>query len=139
MANSVDAEDAQLSRAAPPSPLAPFQLVIASVSKTAFKCPRRRSPIRDVADALADPQVAARHGTVEVRHPALGDVRQVASPFRITGYDGEVRRGPHLGEHTEEVLVGMCGYTSAQVTALADDGVFGVAPGVAPLSQEVDA
>jgi crotonobetainyl-CoA:carnitine CoA-transferase CaiB-like acyl-CoA transferase len=78
-----------------------------------------------VAEALADPQVAARQGMVELHHPALGDVRQVASPFRITDFAGEVRRGPYLGEHTEEVLIEMCGYTATQVTDLAADGVFG--------------
>jgi crotonobetainyl-CoA:carnitine CoA-transferase CaiB-like acyl-CoA transferase len=55
------------------------------------------APIRDVAEALADPQVASRNGVVELHHPALGDVRQVASPFRITDFAGEVRRGPYLG------------------------------------------
>jgi crotonobetainyl-CoA:carnitine CoA-transferase CaiB-like acyl-CoA transferase len=98
------------------------------------------APIRDVAEALADPQVTARHGTVELHHPALGDVRHVASPFRITDFVGEVRRGPYLGEHTEEVLIGMCGYTLADVTALADDGVFGLASSVASQgSHEADA
>jgi crotonobetainyl-CoA:carnitine CoA-transferase CaiB-like acyl-CoA transferase len=98
------------------------------------------APIRDVAEALADPQVAARKGTVEVSHPTLGDVRQVASPFRISDFVGEVRRGPYLGEHTEEILIGMCGYTAAEVTALAGDGVFGVAsPAASQESHEADA
>jgi crotonobetainyl-CoA:carnitine CoA-transferase CaiB-like acyl-CoA transferase len=91
------------------------------------------APIRDVAEALDDPQVAARHGTVDVRHPVLGDVRHVASPFRISGFAGEVRRGPYLGEHTEEVLTELCGYSAGDVSALADDGLFGP---VAPLASE---
>jgi crotonobetainyl-CoA:carnitine CoA-transferase CaiB-like acyl-CoA transferase len=86
------------------------------------------APIQGVAAALEDPQVIARNGTVELRHQVLGEVRHVASPFRITDFDGEVTRGPYLGEHTEEVLTGLCGYTSAQVAALAADGVFGVPP-----------
>jgi crotonobetainyl-CoA:carnitine CoA-transferase CaiB-like acyl-CoA transferase len=86
------------------------------------------TPIQDLAEALADPQVVARHGTVEVRHPVLGDVRQVASPFRISGFAAEVQRGPYLGEHTEEVLTELCGYSPADVSALAADGVFGTEP-----------
>jgi crotonobetainyl-CoA:carnitine CoA-transferase CaiB-like acyl-CoA transferase len=78
-----------------------------------------------VAEALADPQVAARNGTVLVDHPVLGEVRSVASPFRISGFAPDVARGPFLGEHTAEVLTELCGYTPEQVRALADNGVFG--------------
>jgi crotonobetainyl-CoA:carnitine CoA-transferase CaiB-like acyl-CoA transferase len=85
------------------------------------------TPIQDVAEALADPQVVARHGTVDVHHPVLGDVRQVASPFRISGFAAELQRGPYLGEHTEEVLIQLCGYSADDVSALAADGVFGTA------------
>jgi crotonobetainyl-CoA:carnitine CoA-transferase CaiB-like acyl-CoA transferase len=99
----------------------PTGVWLAILSRAGIPC----APIRDVAEALADPQVAARQGLVELHHPALGDVRQVASPFRITDFSGEMRRGPYLGEHTEEVLIEMCGYTATQVTDLAADGVFG--------------
>jgi crotonobetainyl-CoA:carnitine CoA-transferase CaiB-like acyl-CoA transferase len=105
---------------------------VSTLSSAGVPC----TPIQDVAEALADPQVAARQGTVEVRHPVLGKVRHVASPFRISGFAGTVRRGPYLGEHTEEVLTELCGYSPGEVRALAGDGVFGAALPVVPVATE---
>src|SRR2546427_2208583 len=41
--------------------------------------------VNDVAAALADPQAQARADVVEVEHPRLGRVRQIASPLRLSG------------------------------------------------------
>ena len=45
---------------------------------------------------------------MEYEHPALGTVRQVASPLRLSDADPPVGRAPFRGEHDEEVdgLVG---------------------------------
>jgi len=82
------------------------------------------APVNDVFDALRDPQADARGAVVEVEHPRLGTVRQVASPLRL-GYDAPVRRAPFRGEHTREVLLRLCNYEPAHVDALAAAGVFG--------------
>jgi crotonobetainyl-CoA:carnitine CoA-transferase CaiB-like acyl-CoA transferase len=60
------------------------------------------APVHDVLDALGEARL------VEYEHPALGTVRQVASPLRLSGGDPPVRRAPFRGEHDEEVdgLVG---------------------------------
>jgi crotonobetainyl-CoA:carnitine CoA-transferase CaiB-like acyl-CoA transferase len=81
--------------------------------------------VNDVAGALADPQAQARGDVVEVDHPRLGRVRQVASPLRLSGADAPLRRAPYRGEHTEQVLVEVCGYAPERVRALAAAGVFG--------------
>jgi crotonobetainyl-CoA:carnitine CoA-transferase CaiB-like acyl-CoA transferase len=81
--------------------------------------------VNDVADALAEPQAEARGDVVEVEHPRLGRVRQIASPLRLSGPDAPLRRAPFRGEHTEQVLVEVCGYEPERVRALADAGVFG--------------
>ena len=62
---------------------------------------------------------------VEVDHPRLGDVRQVATPLRLSDGEAPLGRGPTRGEHTEAVLEELCGYTQEQVRALHDAGVFG--------------
>jgi hypothetical protein len=54
-------------------------------------------------------------------------VRQVASPLRV-GDELPLRRGPFRGEHTEQVLVEVCGYSAERVRALAEAGVFGDLP-----------
>ena len=82
------------------------------------------SPVNDVASALEDPQVAARDGIVEIAHPRLGPVRQLASPLRL-GDEPPTRRAPFRGEHTRSVLVEVCGYAPERVDRLDAAGVFG--------------
>jgi crotonobetainyl-CoA:carnitine CoA-transferase CaiB-like acyl-CoA transferase len=86
------------------------------------------APVNDVAAALADVQVAARQAVVEIDHPALGPVREVASPLRFDGFDPPLDRGPFRGEHNTEVLRELCGYSEEEIGRLAGDGVFGQAP-----------
>ncbi len=82
------------------------------------------SPVNDVAAALEDRQARARGSVVQTDHPRLGPVRQVASPLRL-GDEPPLGRGPFRGEHTEEVLVEVCGYAPERVRELSDTGVFG--------------
>jgi crotonobetainyl-CoA:carnitine CoA-transferase CaiB-like acyl-CoA transferase len=84
--------------------------------------------VNDVSQALADPQVEARNGLVDIDHPRLGAVRQVATPLRVGEEEKPVRRAPFRGEDTEEVLVGLCGYSPERVRALAAAGLFGDGP-----------
>lgn len=91
-------------------------------------------PINDVAGALSDAQATARRAVVEYEHPSLGTVRQVASPFRVSEFEPEVRRGPALGEQTADVLRDLCGYGDDRLRQLAAAGVFGDIP----LGQSVD-
>jgi crotonobetainyl-CoA:carnitine CoA-transferase CaiB-like acyl-CoA transferase len=81
--------------------------------------------VNDVATALEDPQARARKNVVEFEHPALGTVRQVASPLRLSNADPPLRRAPFRGEHTEQVLVELCGYEPERIRRLEAAGVFG--------------
>jgi crotonobetainyl-CoA:carnitine CoA-transferase CaiB-like acyl-CoA transferase len=62
---------------------------------------------------------------VEYEHPQLGGVRQVASPLRLSDAEPPVHGAPSRGEHTEELLVELCGYSPERVRELAAAGVFG--------------
>jgi crotonobetainyl-CoA:carnitine CoA-transferase CaiB-like acyl-CoA transferase len=81
--------------------------------------------VHDVVEALEDPQTVARGGVVEYDHPNLGAVRQAATPLRLSGELPEPSRAPFLGEHTEELLRDVCGYTDEQTAALREAGAFG--------------
>ena len=72
-----------------------------------------------------DPQVAARRLMIEVPDPILGPVKLVgpvakmsSSPEPLTG------PAPLLGQHNEEVLKEILGYTNEQVSRLKVDGVI---------------
>jgi crotonobetainyl-CoA:carnitine CoA-transferase CaiB-like acyl-CoA transferase len=87
------------------------------------------SRVNTVEEALVDPQTIAREDVVEHDHPTLGRVRSIRTPLRLA--EGTERlevdpvRGPFRGEHTEHVLVELCGYTPERVSKLAGAGVFG--------------
>ena len=82
-------------------------------------------PVNDVAAALADPQTVARAGVVGYDHPSLGEVRQVVTPLRVGDEPPPLRRAPLRGEHTEQVLADLCGYSVERIAELRTAGVFG--------------
>ncbi len=62
-------------------------------------------PINSYAQVFADPQVIAREMEVEVEHPALGRLRTLGTPIKMSETPlNPRRRAPLLGEHTVEVL-----------------------------------
>jgi crotonobetainyl-CoA:carnitine CoA-transferase CaiB-like acyl-CoA transferase len=77
------------------------------------------SAVNGVLEAVEEARLVA------YEHSQLGTVRQVASPLRLSDADPPVRPAPARGEHTEEVLVELCGYSAERVRELADAGVFG--------------
>lgn len=83
------------------------------------------APVNDVAEALVEPQTLARGSVVSVEHPRFGEVRQVASPLRLSDAERPLRRAPQRGEDTREVLTRLCGYDEARIDDLAAAGVFG--------------
>lgn len=95
------------------------------------------APVNGLDEALADEQVAARGMVIEAERPrggrrggpgggpGLGPVRQVGSPFKTDGVPGEVRAAPGLGEHTDEVLRDLLGYSEDEIAAMRNKGVIG--------------
>jgi crotonobetainyl-CoA:carnitine CoA-transferase CaiB-like acyl-CoA transferase len=62
-------------------------------------------PINDYARVFTDPQVVARGMVVETDHPALGKLKTLGSPIKLSATPALVgRAAPRLGEHTVEVL-----------------------------------
>ena len=51
-------------------------------------------------------------------------VRQIASPLRV-GHRQPLRRGPFRGEHTETLLMEICGYSADRVAELRTAGALG--------------
>jgi crotonobetainyl-CoA:carnitine CoA-transferase CaiB-like acyl-CoA transferase len=89
-------------------------------------------PVYDVPEAFEDRQAQARGDVVEVEHPHLGTVRQVASPLRLGGERNPLARAPFRGEHTDEVLRELCGYSAEQIAELRTQGTFGTPHAPAP-------
>ena len=73
-------------------------------------------PILDIAEAFGSPLADGMR--VEIDHPGAGLVGQVAPPIRFDGCRPPIRRAPpRLGEHTDEVLEELLGYSRQQSQA----------------------
>jgi crotonobetainyl-CoA:carnitine CoA-transferase CaiB-like acyl-CoA transferase len=89
---------------------------------------RRRillAPIATVADIAADPQLAFREYFRPVADPTLGRTLRFPGPFaRLSATPlAEPRRPPEPGQDNAEIYGAWCGYGTAELTALARDGV----------------
>jgi crotonobetainyl-CoA:carnitine CoA-transferase CaiB-like acyl-CoA transferase len=69
--------------------------------------------------------VKARGAVVEIDHPRLGPLRELASPLRLSGTAPPLQRAPARGEHTEDVLADLCGYDAERIQRIARGGAFG--------------
>ena len=79
-------------------------------------------PILDYQDALTTPQAIAREMTVDVDHPTLGPLRTLGTPIKMSGTPlNPRRRGPMLGEHTDEVL-SSAGFSDNEIDQLRSAG-----------------
>lgn len=82
-------------------------------------------PVNDVARALTDVQVQARDMVVEIGHPEGGSFRTTGNPIKLSGSPGESYDPPPLlGQHTDEVLAGLCGKSEAALARLREAGVI---------------
>jgi crotonobetainyl-CoA:carnitine CoA-transferase CaiB-like acyl-CoA transferase len=81
--------------------------------------------INSVAEALADPQTAARQMVKTVQHPAVGELKLVGPPYKFSGTPASLRRPPPvLGEHTEEILTEELGLDATAIAALRKEKVI---------------
>ena len=65
-------------------------------------------PVNDYAAVSQDPQALENGYIASMEHPSLGEVGVVGSPITLMGTPaGPVSVAPELGQHTEEVLLGL--------------------------------
>ena len=76
--------------------------------------------VRDIGEALADPQLLARQMIEVLPHAAIGTVKVLGIPTKLSATPGAVRTAPPmLGEHTAAVLKADLGLSERQVDTLA--------------------
>lgn len=83
-------------------------------------------PVNKFSQALSDPQVLHRNMVVEVEHPEGGSTRVPGNPIKLSGAGGETFTPPPLlGQHTEEVLGDIAGYSAEKIAAMKASGAAG--------------
>ena len=82
-------------------------------------------PIMRIDETLQDPHVLATACIETIDHPALGPLRQLASPVRLSAHSSVSSRmpPPMLGAHTVDVLRSF-GFAESTVKRLLDSGVL---------------
>jgi formyl-CoA transferase len=61
---------------------------------------------------------------VEVDHPTRGKYLTVGNPVKMSDSITEVKRSPLLGEHTEEILTKVLGYTADELAEIKTSGAI---------------
>ena len=84
------------------------------------------APVQGLAEVLADPQVQARGMAATVQHPTAGTVVAPGNPLQGGAAPAAPDTpAPRLGEHTDDVLSALLGYTPERLAALRAAGVVG--------------
>ena len=72
---------------------------------------------------LAEEQSLRETGTiVEVDHPTRGAYLSVGNPIKLSASPADVKRSPLLGEHTDEILSSVLGYSGEEIAAIKEAG-----------------
>jgi crotonobetainyl-CoA:carnitine CoA-transferase CaiB-like acyl-CoA transferase len=83
------------------------------------------TPIQDLFDLRADPQVLANKYMIETEHEVLGKVKVRGSPLELSKTPAKIKvEAPELGQHTEEILTETLGYTWEEVAKLREQEVI---------------
>lgn len=81
--------------------------------------------INNLHDVYNHPQVEMREMRIEIDHPTAGKIAFPGFPYKLSQTPAEVRRPPPLlGEHTEEILTELLGYSEEEVAALHKRGAI---------------
>ena len=79
-------------------------------------------PILDMGE-IAEEQALRETGTVvEVDHPKRGKFLTVGNPIKLSASPTEVKPSPLLGEHTDEILKSIVGWSDAEIAAARKEG-----------------
>ena len=81
------------------------------------------SAVKDIAEVVADPQIAARDMVVDVEYPDHGPLSMVGSPLKLSATPANARGlAPAFGAHTAHVLRVMAGVDEERLAELRAAG-----------------
>jgi formyl-CoA transferase len=81
-------------------------------------------PILSMKEIAEDESLRATGTVVEVDHPTRGKYLSVGNPIKLSDSISEVTRSPLLGEHTEEILTRVLGYSEKEIADIKSSGAI---------------
>jgi formyl-CoA transferase len=81
-------------------------------------------PILSMKEIAEEPSLRATGTVVEVDHPVRGPYLTVGNPVKLSDSICEVKRAPLLGEHTEEILTKVLGYSKKELADIKTSGAI---------------
>ncbi|RLI40567.1 CoA transferase [Candidatus Bathyarchaeota archaeon] len=82
-------------------------------------------PVYTMDEVFRDPQVLHRKMLVEIEHPKVGKIKQIGIPMKFSETPGEIKVPPPLlGQHTEEILKNLLGYSEEEINQLRSEEVI---------------
>src|SRR5438309_3691182 len=81
-------------------------------------------PILSMKELAEDQSLRATGTVVEVDHPTRGKYLSVGNPIKLSDSISAVRRSPLLGEHTEEILGKVLGYSGREIAEIRASGAI---------------
>jgi crotonobetainyl-CoA:carnitine CoA-transferase CaiB-like acyl-CoA transferase len=82
-------------------------------------------PVNNMEALFSDPQIAHRDMIAEVEHPTIGTLRLTGIPVKYSATPGQVTLPPPLlGEHTDDVLSSVLGYSTERIEELRSSGAI---------------
>ena len=81
-------------------------------------------PILSMKEIAEDKSLRKTGTVVEVDHPTRGKYLTVGNPIKMSDSVSEVKRSPLLGEHTEEILAGVLGYSAKELAEIKISGAI---------------
>src|SRR3954471_2067963 len=82
-------------------------------------------PILSMKEIIEDRSLYETGTLVEVDHPTRGKYVSVGNPIKLSDSPAEVARSPLLGEHTQEILRDVLGFSESQVEEIKGSGALG--------------
>jgi len=81
--------------------------------------------INSIADVFNHPQAETRQLKIEIEHPTAGLLGFPGYPYKLSKTPAQAQRPPPLlGEHTEEVLTELLGYSAEDLARLREIGAI---------------
>ena len=81
-------------------------------------------PILSMKELAEEPSLRQTGTVVEVDHPKRGKYLTVGNPIKMSDSICDVQRSPLLGEHTQEILTKVLGYSDSEIAEIKTSGAI---------------